>query len=683
MPYTPPAVQSPIVSKPRLPSLNQPQSWNGTAVQSNSTSQVKSSFVLPATQSPSRTYLHRHRRSPSITRSPPTQLDTQCDHPPQPRQEASISAHADKRDLRHTGVDDETGSASSAGTSSNSSDDEAHAASTRGRSLENLAELQEAIKSIEQKRSSSPTEQEEARKTRVALGLELPCGKPTDKAKTVVATLPQRPPLSAEARKISHSRSSTETSACLDFLPQKRESHSSAPPHDDFEVVDDIEIGRKPPLLRKKSGEPIRPALRPSSAPRRRPSSMPGTPTYGKAVHFDNHLEHVRTFLQVDRPLAVSAGSSPVETYESDSEFPFTNAPRAPRFEWQISLPNFPSQRPEKAGVPVRMEKIYLSADNKSLLGLVAVQNLAFHKLVLARFTFDHWQTTSEVKADYSNDARRRQLKDGFDRFVFNIKITEQAHLERKTMFICIRYSVNGQDFWDNNGSMNYQVDFSKQARLQNGKNGMQGAVARPLQGFPPSKPSPPTSVRPRSFPSVPDGFMNGVDKPFEFSAFPQPSARHTAESPMKLSKPETELVPHIPPRRPQGAGQAFGNRYDFGVSLSAAMQAATSALGDRSGLPLQPNANRGPAKQSSLSARPHFDPTPNVDPSSADNPGQRGSEDVERKTGMTPKTTADVSTPPPLTADQAPLQSSSYHELLDKYCFVRSGPTKIATMQC
>ena len=682
MPYTPPAVHSPNASKPQLPSLSRSYSYSGTEVQSHSPSHVQSSSATPSTQSPSRTYLHRHRRSPSVSNSPPTQLDTQGDHPSQLKQEASRSVHGDTRDLRFAGVHDGTQSAST-GTSSNSSEDEAYAASGRGRTLENLVELQEAIRSIEQNRSSSPTEQEEARKTRIALGLELPCGKPTDKAKTVVATLPQRPSLSAEARKISHSRSHTETSAILDFPPKNHNNHSSSPPHGDFEVVDDIEIGKKPPLLRKKSGEPIRPALRPSSAPKRRPSSMPGTPIYGKAVHFDNHLEHVRTFLQVDRPLAVSAGSSPVENYESDMEFPFTNLPRAPRFEWEIRLPNFPTQRPEKAGVPVRMEKLYLSMDNKSLLGLVAVQNLAFHKLVVARFTFDYWQTTSEVKADYSNDLRRRQLKDGFDRFIFNIKIAEQAHLETKTMFICIRYTVNGRDLWDNNGSMNYQVDFSKKARPQNGKSGNQGAAARPLQSLPRSKPSPPAATRPRSFPAVPDDLANGMNNSFEFSSFPQPSAHRTGELPIKFRNPKPELVPQLPTRRSQGAGQAFGNRYDFGASLSAAMHAATSSLGDRSGLPLQPNTNTASTKHPTFTAQPRLDFPKNSDTLSGVETQQHTSESAHHETGTTSRTTAHASSPPPLTADKAPLQSSSYHELLNKYCFVRSGPTNATTMQC
>ena len=577
------------------------------------------------------------------------------------------------RDARLTGRQDETHPTCS---SSNSSEDEANVAGGRGRHLENLAELQAAIRSMEQKRSGSPTEQEEARQTRVALGLELPSGGLTDKAKTVELTLPQRPPLTAEARKISHSRSNTET-AILDFAQNDSTAKVSA--EGGFEVVDDIEIGKRPPLLRKKSGEPIRPALRPTSAGgKRRPSSMPGTPTYGKAVHFDNHLEHVRTFLQVDRPLAVSAGSSPVDNHESESEFPFSRASRTPRYECEISLPNFPTQRPEKAGVPVRMEKIYLSTDNRSLLGLVAVQNLAFHKMVVARFTFDYWQTTSEVKADYSKDVRRRQLKDGYDRFIFNIKTAEQANLEKKTMFLCIRYSVNGHDFWDNNGSTNYQIDFSKKPCLQNGKGGVQGAPGRPLQSLPRDSPSGLTTARPRSFPSIADDFASSAQKSFEFSSFPPQSARSGGEPSTKFRKPETEIVPHLPIRRSSGAGQAFGNRYDFGASLSAAMQAANDKLGDRSGLPTQPEQTSKNNKQSSTAHNAADSPTSSL-PASQTKVENAVQESTKAGNGVAPHAAADLSTPSAITAEKAPIQSSSYHELLNKYCFVRSGPVKVS----
>ena len=189
---------------------------------------------------------------------------------------------------------------------------------------------------------------------------------------------------------------------------------------------------------------------------------MPGTPTFSKAVHFDSHLEHVRHFLQVDRPLAVSAGSSPVEQYDSDTEFPFDDGARSPPFEWEIVVANFPpNPEPIKKGQAVKVERVFLSSDNKTLVGSVVVANWGFQKNVVARFTLDYWKTTSEVVAEFNHDVRQTR-HDGCDRFNFNIKLADQVNLEAKTMFFCVKYTVNGTDYWDNNNATNYQVDFRK-----------------------------------------------------------------------------------------------------------------------------------------------------------------------------------------------------------------------------
>jgi hypothetical protein len=93
--------------------------------------------------------------------------------------------------------------------------------------------------------------------------------------------------------------------------------------------------------------------------------------------------------------------------------------------------------------MPVRVERVFLSSDNKTLVGSVAVANLAFHKHVVARFTLDYWKTTSEVIAEFNHDIRQPK-REGYDRFNFNIKLADQANLEAKTMFFCVKYVVNG-----------------------------------------------------------------------------------------------------------------------------------------------------------------------------------------------------------------------------------------------
>jgi hypothetical protein len=532
----------------------------------------------------------------------------------------------------------------------NSSDDEE--GKIRGRELSNLAELQAAIRNIGQRRESSPGRQAvDVAKANQVLTLQIPSN---------VADISPSPEeveraLSQGARKISHTRSNTDSSVFIDL----RRDPSETPSEDEDASDDELDRSRrKPPMLRKKSGELVRPALRPSSS-RRRPSSMPGTPTFSKAVHFDQHLEHVRHFLQVDRPLAVSAGSSPVENYESDTEFPFSDEDsqqqRGPPFEWEIVVSNFPPQTPDRLRLPVRVERVFLSTDNKTLVGSVVVANLAFQKTVVARFTLDYWKTTSEVLAEFNNDVRRKQLADGFDRFNFNIKLADQANLEAKTMFFCIKYAVNGVEYWDNNNSTNFQVDFKKKAKSQNGKKGIQPASARPVNGLPRSQKKSAPLPRPRSMPVTFDDFADGFDSKYDFSAFAkQPVNDFLGEAgPMRLKgvKSAVNMTSNKLRKSPNATGQAFANRYDFGASLSAAIQAANTTLGDRSGITLKPSAKKQVAPVSAPAASLTKE-TPIVIP-------------ISSSGGM--------DSPRPAGSEKPVLASQSYNELLDKYCFVRT----------
>ncbi|KAG6041486.1 hypothetical protein E4U41_004063 [Claviceps citrina] len=441
--------------------------------------------------------------------------------------------------------------------------------------------------------------------------------------------------LGGRGRRTGHVRCASEPHAPS---LKKPESSSTASEEDT-----DEDLKYKPQMVRKKSGELVRPALR----GHRRPSSMPGTPLYSKAVHFDSHLEHVRHFLQVDRPLAVSAGSSPVETYESDAEYPFPRSGLAsqasPPFEWELSTPNFPHDSLIRKSMPVRLEKVWLSNDQKSLLGSVAVANLAFSKSVICRFTLDYWKTVSEVNAEYSHEIRPRESSEGQDRFTFIIKLSDLADLESKTLFFCIRYAVNGREYWDNNDATNFQVDFKKKYLPQNGKNNFQGAGSNPLGGLPRSnrrQNSRSTALRPLSMPSSLDAFGNeksvfNFDQPFhEYLGEPETAGglRFKSKSSSGLASDNiaTDLV--------SPSGVAFSNRYDFSASLDAAVKAAKDTT---SGQQKVKEADTLYMKKNFRDAAPFSANT----------------------------STTGMSGPP------APsLPSASYEELVNKYCFFGSA---------
>ncbi|OAA50280.1 hypothetical protein NOR_00730 [Metarhizium rileyi] len=376
-------------------------------------------------------------------------------------------------------------------------------------------------------------------------------------------------------RKNGHMRSATEPHASA----LSKQSNLLVASEDDA----DEDLKEKPQMVRKKSGELVRPALR----GHRRPSSMPGTPVFSKAVHFDSHLEHVRHFLQVDRPLAVSAGSSPAEKYDSDAEWPFPKpgpdhknpSSESPSFEWELATPNFPHDSLVRKSMPVRLEKIWLSHDHKSLLGSVNVVNLAFHKSIVCRFTLDYWKTVSEVSAEYSHEIRPRESSEGHDRFTFTIKLSDMADLESKTLFFCIRYTVDGQEYWDNNNSTNFQVDFKKKHVSQNGKHSLQGATFKPPHGLPRSnrRQNGGSSLRPMSMPASLDAFGNGSGV-FKFD---QPIHEYLGESDTSgglrfKSKSSSSLASdNISEEMVSPSGVAFSNRYDFSASLNAAVKAA------------------------------------------------------------------------------------------------------------
>ncbi|RDW59869.1 hypothetical protein BP6252_12956 [Coleophoma cylindrospora] len=668
MPYTPPSQRSPATSAPHSPTISRRGSY-----------QPGQTFGPPASSRPdlprSTSYLTRHRRTPSA--KTPTFAATPETTPPST---ADTEKHDSIKSLTTIGsvrqspppVTDETKVPAGAvisppdSTQNSSDDEEVTKEAPRGRTLENLAELQAAIRIIEQHRESSPTRTAaEVDKTVQALHLVMPA---EDAGKVIEQVDPQR--------RILHNRANTDSSVFVnvkgDVSPLDPETPLTGSDNEFSDDEDEPERSRrKPPMLRKKSGELVRPALRPSSA-RRRPSSMPGTPTYGKAVHFDSHLEHVRHFLQVDRPLAVSAGSSPVEAYDSDAEFPFgdddedQSTTRSPPYEWEIVVSNFPADTPQRLSLPVRVERVFLSADNKTLIGSVAVANLAFNKFVVARFTLDYWKTTSEVVAEYNNDVRQQRSADGYDRFNFNIRLADQANLEAKTMFFCVKYCVNGREYWDNNNATNFQIDFRKKYKPQNGKKGTQNAAAKPVNNTLPRshRTTPPAAGKPKPSPTF-DDFGDGFDSRYKFVNSKESMKDFLSEPvrPVKLKSSQSAITLGTG-QRAHNNGQPFARRYDFGASLTAAINAANEH-GDRY-IPLKQTKHAKIVDDAPMSESPTSAGSPLMMKTKSSIPSQKAVPVAASTNG--------TESPRPVGTEKPVLASQSYNDLLDKYCFFGSS---------
>ncbi|KAG5811290.1 hypothetical protein H9Q74_001537 [Fusarium xylarioides] len=621
MPYTPPSHRSPASSASASPVASRRSSLQSSPRPS-----------LPRSAS----YLTKHRRTPSASALSDGSTGTLTPQgtsedlksmgtavPSSVRQ--SPPPVTDERTMPMGAIISPPDSASSG------SDDEEQGPQIRGRKLDKA--LRDAVSQIPMQRSSSPPRSQlQHQDSTESLQLHRKDGVHLSFSTSALGDL-------AKGRKMGHGRSATEPNAGLSKSDDNSISVS--------EEESDEDLLKKPQMVRKKSGELVRPALRPSS--RRRPSSMPGTPIFSKAVHFDSHLEHVRHFLQVDRPLAVSAGSSPIDSYESDTEYPFPGngkqTARTPPFEWEILTTNFPHDSAARKSAPVRLEMVWLSADQKSLLGSVAVANIAFSKAVTCRFTLDYWKTTSEVAADYSHEIRPRETPLGHDRFTFSIKLADTANLESKTLFLCIRYTVNGQEYWDNNSSANFQVDFRKKHLPMNGKNNFQGASSRPANGLPRSsrRTSSANVPRPKSMPA---GFGDfGDDAKLNFD---QPIHEYLGETEnstgglrLKSKSAGNLASDNLSKDFGSPSGLAFSNRYDFGASLSAAVQAAKDkeTSQDKDGLYMKANVRT---------------PTPTL-------------------TVPEPATKAKSQPTTGATSPNSTISSSSYEELVNKYCFFGS----------
>lgn len=611
MPYTPPSHNSPASSKPVSPQVSRSSSYSEHGIAG---SPIHSSRPnLPRSMS-SASYLSRHRRTPSISQR------TDLEAPPTPSDSTSngVEAHdyAPSASLRQSpppinNLLIPTGAILSPPDSSENSDgDETHEGLERGRALE-IRKLQEAVRGIDVKREPSP---DTLRNTKLA-------------ASEPVSQIVSPSALTPEARKISHSRSATETVIVLPRTTSFAES-----PAGTSDDSDEDALAAKPSLVRKKSGELVKPALRASS--RRRYSSMPGTPTYSKSVHFNDNDNQTRHFLQVDKPIAVSAGSSPVEsTYESETEYPFDKESKR-----DIKLANFPQNSFQRSIQPVRVERIFLSADKQTLIGTCAVQNLAFHKLVVARFTTDYWKTTSEVVAEYHNDPRD-PAANGCDRFNFHIKLSDAANIDEKTLLLCVRYAVGGQEYWDNNNSMNYQVDFIKTKPVKSARLATSRNNTHPQQ-IPRSRHSPPASSHGRSKQeSVDDDFGARIDSNSSYHFGTPDTLVGEAPTSIKL-KPKSKRGSIFPIQASQ-TGNNLGGRYDFGASLSAALTQAQEKLGRNSGL-------LGTADNKSSGS--YFAPQ-------------------ERKEGPS----ASERDKPNLAGDRPAMGSDQYRDLVQKFCYVGS----------
>lgn len=282
-----------------------------------------------------------------------------------------------------------------------------------------------------------------------------------------------------------------------------------------------------------------------------------------KMVHFDAQLEHVKLFLAEQKPAAVSRDGSPTmddttSGGESGTEWDAFNYGGAPGYFNQkrkrltdgasseeeaavrkvlvmrvLNMPNRDAKsnsgsvlgvHTAVAGVgagaeditgggDVWLEGLYLADDASCVKGTVRVKNIAFEKSVVVRFTFDGWQTTSEVSARWiqscsppphhaplsskpeaktetqtssSGSAIKPAADDRpkYDRFEFAIRLSDLLlRIDEKTLVLAVRYCSGGREMWDNNNGQNYRAVFEKRIPGKNALTLVGTAVVTPGSG--------------------------------------------------------------------------------------------------------------------------------------------------------------------------------------------------------
>jgi hypothetical protein len=185
----------------------------------------------------------------------------------------------------------------------------------------------------------------------------------------------------------------------------------------------------------------------------------------------------------------------------------------------------------------------------------------------------------------------------------------------QETMYFCLKYTVNGTDYWDSNDGLNYQLELSKGTSAKAG--------------------------------SVDD--LDAV-----------PKAKFGKRAPALSSSPTFDFPSKPSQKKP------LGSRYDFSASLSAAAQTPTVRT-------------FRPSPPSRIQSFPSYfcandEPTHRIPPPSsmAYNTGFSTLKQEGFVTNKTPASPQTVSNPIPIHARPA-ANSPSYFDLVNKYCFYGS----------
>lgn len=300
-------------------------------------------------------------------------------------------------------------------------------------------------------------------------------------------------------------RSGDDSQVCEQTLRENTRKNSYCQPEEeDLPLIDsclspsESSLSERPNLVRKKSGELVKSSLKLNRLSRT--ASLPATPS-DKQVHFggDKDLVNVRYFNERERPTAISASNSPKYLQKSDSHDDYftykgidwqvgsdednLTSDDDDNFacDWRLELCNFGAasyKEAIKTSKMVFLERCFISSDKNYLVGQISAKNIAFEKLVVARYTLNNWRTVIEAEAHYVGDIPRILRRANYDRFVFKLPLDtlfRRTTADEQKVSICVKYCTSGLEFWDNNNHENF--DFCLIKTKNHTKKNMSGST--------------------------------------------------------------------------------------------------------------------------------------------------------------------------------------------------------------
>ena len=246
-------------------------------------------------------------------------------------------------------------------------------------------------------------------------------------------------------------------------------------------------------------------------------SGQNGEPARSKSVHFDESLP-IKYFYKYECPTRVSRENSdcevigkinfdtvkPLHRYhsdsdsDSDSENDITDFKEDGLYDMNFSVLNSTSNNKDLQlnifvnnkndsnimlqSIKLEKRRSYNNFFDYFIWGKVSVKNLFYEKYIYIRYTFNHWGTFNEVKAQYVQDLSLKSSLVDYDTFEFTLysleslvsnangndqnsdSFSNKSNVIEGDLEFCIHYETkdpNNQkmiDFWDNNNGRNYKI---------------------------------------------------------------------------------------------------------------------------------------------------------------------------------------------------------------------------------